>query len=201
LPLWAESGISVSPYEGGIDLNFGRVSSSTTVTKEVKVRITSNLGKQYQVFQRLEGGLVNERGVILNPSAVVFSTLRGSNSTGSLYQEEPVGLSYNDQLLYVSNFQGDSDSFFVVYTFRGERLNAYGQFLGKIVYTLRPLGEGEEKIAILNVYLKKIKPGKSGPLSWKGGVYYRRRGCEAKCLFRLRSGGAAYFQFGGYLPS
>ena len=154
LPLWAESGISVSTYDGGVDLNFGRVSSSTTVAKEVKIRITSNLGKQYQVFQRLEGRLVNERGVILNPSAVVFSTLRGSNSTGSLYQEEPVGLSYNDQLLYVSNPQGDSDSFFVVYTFRGERLNAYGQFLGKIVYTLRPLGEGEEKIAILNVCLK-----------------------------------------------
>lgn len=150
----AETKIFVSPMEGVMDLDFGEVSFSSLVNRRVKVEIVSSENKQYQVFQRLQEGLVNERGVRLNPSTIISYTLPGSSMRGSLYQQQPVSLSYNDQLLYVSAPEGGSDSFVVVYTLKGEKLNDYGQFLGRIVYTLRPIQGGEEEVAILEISLK-----------------------------------------------
>ena len=154
LNVWATLSLSVTPFEGGSDLRFGRVDSTYIVNKEVKVRVTTTGGTQYQIFQRLLEPLVNEYGVPLNSDALTAYTIRGSNIAGTLYQEEtPMPLSFGDQLLYTSNPNGDSDSLQLIYTIQGARLNTSGNFYGRILYTVRPIGEGEEKTYILEVFL------------------------------------------------
>ena len=146
--------LNVIPYEGGNSLRFGRVTVSDVVNKEVKIRITSTAGKQYQVFQRIVDPLVNEKGIQLNERALTSCALRGSNTAGALYQEQATELSFADQLLYTSSSAGEGDSFRMVYTLRGSRLNASGNFTGKIIYTLRPIGEGTQQTYILNVFIE-----------------------------------------------
>ena len=44
--------ISVAPLTGGNSLRFGRISSGDEISKEVRIRISSTDGRQYQVFHR-----------------------------------------------------------------------------------------------------------------------------------------------------
>ena len=150
---YAAFNISATPYEGGVSLRFGRVDASSLINKEVKIRVTSTEALQYQVFQRILEPFVNEKGQDLNMEAITSYTLVNSNSSGTLYQERPDILRYSDQLLYTSSSAGESDSFIVVYTIDGKKLDTPGRFMGKILYTLRPIGGGQEKNVFLDVYI------------------------------------------------
>ena len=96
---------------------------------------------------------MNEKGQDLNMEAITSYTLVNSNSSGTLYQERPDILRYSDQLLYTSSSAGESDSFIVVYTIDGKKLDKPGRFMGKILYTLRPIGGGQEENVFLDVYI------------------------------------------------
>jgi len=150
---YAAFNISATPYEGGVSLRFGRVDASSLINKEVKIRVTSTEALQYQVFQRILEPFVNEKGQDLNMEAITSYTLVNSNSSGTLYQERPDILRYSDQLLYTSSSAGESDSFIVVYTIDGKKLDTPGRFMGKILYTLRPIGGGQEENVFLDVYI------------------------------------------------
>lgn len=144
--------LRATPYEGGgTTVRFDKVHGSSSVNKEAKIKITSTDGKQYQVFQRIIEPVENERGVTLDMEALTSYTIRGSNFSGTLYQEQPSWLGYGDQILYTSSPGGDSDSFMVVYTISGDKVNARGQFLGKILYTVRSIDGGSEETSILTV--------------------------------------------------
>jgi hypothetical protein len=153
VPVEAALGLSVSPLSGGSTLRFGRVDPSRDVNQEVRVRITSTDGLQYQVFQRLEQSLVNEQGQPLNNDAVQIYTISGSNGSGSLYAQTPEPLSLSEQLIYTSNSAGDSDSFIVVYNASARRISGRGQFTGAVSYTVRAFGSTDRDTVILNVYL------------------------------------------------
>lgn len=135
-------------------MRFGRVDSARELNQEVRVRISSSDGRQYQVFQRLERPLVNEQGHILNHDAILVYTLSGSNGAGSLYAQAPEMVSSGDQLLYTSNPAGDSDAFVVVYNTSAERLARRGQFSGTLAYTVRAFGSGSADTVVLNVTLE-----------------------------------------------
>lgn len=154
LRLWADFGLSVIPYESGNNLRFGRVDEGSLINKEIKIRTTGSGGVRYQVFQRVLQPFVNERGERLDMGIVTSYMIANSNSGGTLYQQTSTNLSYSDQLLYSSNSAGDSDSFRAIYTAQGDRLNTSGNFIGKIIYTLRPIGEGTEQTYILDVLLE-----------------------------------------------
>lgn len=154
LTVEAALNLTVTPYEGGSSLRFGRVVASDVINKEVKIRITSTSGEQYQVYQRIIDPLVNERGIQLKRGVLSSYALRGSNASGTLYQEQAVELGFADQLLYTSSSTGESDSFRMVYTAIGNRLNSSGNFAGKIIYTLRPIGKGSQQTCILDVFLE-----------------------------------------------
>ncbi|MCP4653101.1 MAG: hypothetical protein GY858_06950 [Candidatus Omnitrophica bacterium] len=151
---WADFGLSVTPLEGGSALRFGRVGAPDVVTREVRVRITSDLTDQYRIKQRVLEPLQNDRGQQLDGEAVKFYTLQGSNSSGTLYQDVPSELGNFAQNLYTSTSTGNADSFVVVYSVNSADLDLSGDFIGKILYTLIPLqGGGSEQQIILNVYL------------------------------------------------
>ncbi len=146
--------LSVNPLEGGSSLRFGRVDLSEISNKEVRIRINSNEGNQYQVFQRIVESPVNEQGVSLDYQALTSFTLIGSNTAGTLYQNDEESLGFGEQLIYSSNPNGDSDAFTIVYSVKSDRLNSSGNFLGKIQYTLRPIGGNSQDNVFLNIVLE-----------------------------------------------
>lgn len=150
----AEVRLSVSPVTGGSSLRFGRVDGTQEVVEEVRVRITSTDGNQYQVFQRLLDPLTNENGVTLERDAIKTYTLLGSNAFGTLYAQNVENLTFSDQLLYTASSSGEGDTLTVVYAVQAQRLNASGRFLGRIQYTVRPIGGGSQDTTIFNVTLE-----------------------------------------------
>lgn len=145
--------LSVIPAEGGGSIRFGRIDTFSSEDKEVRIRVNSDEGQQYQVFQRI-GPLVNEKGETLYRSAILSGGLLGSNSRGTLYIQdvEPLGLS--DQQIYSSDPSGTADSFVVFYKVDPDALNVSGSFQGQMFYTVRQIGEGAIDERILTVTLE-----------------------------------------------
>lgn len=150
----AAMNLRVNPVRGGSSLDFGRIEGDRQESREVRLRITSTDGHQYQVFQRMIEPLSNIQGERLSQGVLKSYTLAGANSSGSLYQPTPTVVSQGDQILYTSGSMGESDSFIVVYTIDSDRMDRGGQFLGKILYVVRPLGGAGTSQAILDVRLE-----------------------------------------------
>jgi len=153
-PVAAALNLSVSPLNGGTNLRFGRVPASGLTNKEVRIRITSTDGNQYQVFHRVIDSFVNEQNVPIASDAMSTYTLIGSNAAGTLYAQNLERLGFTDQLLYSSSTGGNSDSFTAVYALDGSRIGASGNFLGRIQYTVRPIGGSTQDNVILNVTIE-----------------------------------------------
>ncbi len=167
--LYAAMNLSVNPSEGGNSLRFGPIdSASAVVSKEVRLRITSDEHQQYQVFQRVQNPLINEKGTILDQEAIKNYTLSGSNSLGTLYAQNETSLAYGEELLYTSNPNGDDDSFTVIYRIDKDQLSQGGNFLGKIIYTVRPIGGNSLQDAFLDIALD-IAENKNFELESSGG--------------------------------
>jgi hypothetical protein len=143
--------LSVTPVSGGSSLRFGRVSSGEETSQEVRIRVVSNDGQQYQVFHRLADSFLNEKNVPLGSGAVSTYTLIGSNGSGTLYAQNPETLGYTDQLLYSSASSGEGDNFTAVYVVNGDRAGATGNFFGRVQYAVRPIGGSGQDTVILNV--------------------------------------------------
>ena len=146
--------LSVTPRDGGSSLRFGRVDLLSSIDKEVRIRITSSGGEQYQVYQRILEPFRNERGNSLDRSVLVATSYPGSNSFGSLYLNNVERLGFSDQLIYTSDQTGNSDTLTVVYRVNANEMTASGNFTGQVIYTVRPVGSGAEGQIILNVFLE-----------------------------------------------
>ena len=147
-PSFAAVTITASPVDGSNSLRFGREDISSSATKEIRFRVNSSLAKQYQVFQRLENPLVNERGEGIEANVLRYSATIGSNSGGTLYGQGLDVVSRSDQIIYTSNENGDSDAFTLLYSIDPARMTATGLFQGRLVLTVRALDGG----ATQNVY-------------------------------------------------
>lgn len=148
--------LSVNPISGGNGLHLGRVETGDANSKEVRIRITSTDGKQYQVFQRIVDALINEKGETLGADAITAYGLNGSNASGTLYAQAPETLGYSEQLLYSSSPNGDSDNLTVVYSVRPERLSGSGNFVGRIQYTVRSIGGSGQDVVYLSLYMDAL---------------------------------------------
>ncbi len=147
----AAFGLSVTPYDGGRDLRFGRLTRVRT-NKEITIRTTSTSGKQYRVIQRLIDPLSNNQGQTISRQNFVVYGLRGTNKFGTLLdREEPV--SPGRTILYTSNTQGTADSFHVVYGIKNTQDVAPGEYRGRISFTLEPIDSSEApQRVIMNLF-------------------------------------------------
>lgn len=145
--------LSVNPLQGGNSIRFGRADKQHEINKEVRLRIVSTDGKQYQVFQRMVDPLRNERGGFMPHDAIEAYALVGSNSFGTLYLQGKETMSSGDQLIYTSSQNGDGDTLTVVYSTSRDAIDQSGNYFGKFQYTVRPIGGSTEDHAFLNVYL------------------------------------------------
>lgn len=162
-PVIAEVNLTVGPSDGTNSLRLGRVGMGMVNRKELRVRITSTDGKQYQVFQRLEGPIMNEKGESLDLNAVEMASQSGSNASGTLYLQNISRLSFGEDLLYTSGRNGESDSFLVAYSARPDLMNINGNLFGKLVFTVRAIGESSQDQAYIDLFL-------DGVSNWKASV-------------------------------
>ena len=131
--------LTVSPYDGGLDLRFGHVQSGVRASKEVSMRITSDIGKQYRVVQTYST-LTNSRGATIPAKAFVVYTLRSSNSTGTLRYDFESWVSSGPMDIYTSDRTGTGDSFVVVYGLNVPPNQVPGLYRGRLIYSLEPIG-------------------------------------------------------------
>ncbi|MFH0790399.1 MAG: hypothetical protein V2A64_02090 [Candidatus Omnitrophota bacterium] len=152
---FAAFNISVSPYEGGTDLQFGKVKNyGPYISKEVTIDITSDIGKQYQLIQTLIEPLSNDWGGMSVPqnNFTVYG-LRGSNKYGTLSAEQELPVSIGRSIVYTSTPAGNSDSFNLVYVLKNPFGVSSGYYRGRVAFTLEPIGSTQEPVTvILNVF-------------------------------------------------
>jgi len=152
---FASVSLSVNPIDGSNSLRFenmpiGRLENK----KEIRIRVNSSDGSQYQVFQRIFEPIVNEKGDALNLQAVETRTLSNSNSFGTLYLQNSNHLGMGDQLLYSSSQNGGSDSFIIGYSLDQGLINADGSFRGRLVFTVRGMGNASSDQVTIDVFLE-----------------------------------------------
>lgn len=145
--------ISLSPIAGGSTLQFSRSEVLSGTSRELRIRITSTESDQYQVFQRWVQPLTSSSGGGLQRDFLKYYGLSGSNGFGTLYGQVPEFISMGDRLVYTSAPNGSSDSFVLVYQVDRERLSSAGQFSGRLLISLRPIGSGQAQEAYLDVFV------------------------------------------------
>lgn len=131
--------LSVRPYEGGYNLNYGKISPiSGRVNKEVTVNIISDIAKQYRLVQALLEPLSTVQGSSIARNSFVVYGLRGTNQYGTLIGQD-IPVSWGNQIIYTSNQTGASDSFTLVYSFILPQDVEPGSYRGRIGLTLEPI--------------------------------------------------------------
>jgi hypothetical protein len=153
----AEIFFSVAPADGSSTIRFGRIINEP-ISVAVRVNITSSGGTRYEVNQRLLDPLRNDQSEALANNAVTFYTAGGSNAHGTLYQNTPAQLDTLNRVIYSSSPEGSTDSFTIVYQVNPSVITSSGNFLGRILYSVRGIGtNASEKEVILNCYLEYEK--------------------------------------------
>ena len=152
---FAAVALSVNPIDGSNSLRFENLPVAGAGNKqEIHIRVSSTNGTRYQVFQRMLEPIVNEKGEALNLQAVQTQTLSNSNSFGTLYLQNSDHLSMSDQLLYSSSPSGASDAFIIGYSLNQNLINSGGNFRGRLVFTVRGMGNDANDQVTIDVFLK-----------------------------------------------
>ena len=146
--------LSVTPYEGGYDLRYGKVGpASGRINREVTVNITSDIAKQYRLVQNLLEPLSLPQGSRISESNFVVYAIRGTNKYGTLNVAEEVPVSLSRQIIYTSSQSGPSDSFTLVYGLIPQSGIEAGSYRGRISFTLEPIDSTQDLVTvILNIF-------------------------------------------------
>jgi len=152
---YATVSLSVNPVDGSNTLRFGRSPMAADENnKEIHIRVASTDGSRYQVFQRIVEPIMDDKGNTLNLQAMGTQTISNTNSYGTLYLQNSDHLSTGDQLLYSSSQSGQNDGFIVGYTINKSLINTSGSFRGRLVFTVRGVGNGSSDQATIDVFLE-----------------------------------------------
>lgn len=160
-PCFAAFSLTVDPYEGGYDLRFGKSSTQDPkVVKEITIRVTTNIGKQYRVYQRLEKPLTTPDGVEIDHNNFKMYTLINSNTRGTLERIEEFPVMSSDTVLYTSDTAGTGDSFRVVYTLQPTIDQVAGSYHGRLIYYVVAIDSTQEQeVETLNMYADLTNEG------------------------------------------
>ncbi|MBF0484322.1 MAG: hypothetical protein HQL25_06410 [Candidatus Omnitrophica bacterium] len=156
IPCNAGVAVSVTPLDGSPNIRFSRLETQDDLLKEVRVRITSTEGKQYQVFQTLLDSPRNEQGQTLTPMAIKTYSRNDSNSSGTLYVQVPESLGLTDQLIYTSSPSGEGSNFSMMYMVDKDQINVSGNFFSRVQYEVRTIGSSAQARIFVNLYIDKV---------------------------------------------
>lgn len=160
-PSFAAFSLSVEPYEGGYDLRFGKAGTQDTkIVKEITIRVTTTIDKQYRVYQRLEKPLSTPEGVEIDRDNFKMYTLINSNTRGTLERIEEFPVMSSDTVLYTSDTAGTGDSFRVVYTLQPSIDQVAGSYHGRMLFYIIPIDSSQEQVVVtLNMYADLTNEG------------------------------------------
>lgn len=152
----ADFSLSVTPFEGGSDLRYGKIAATTgRVNKEIIVKVSSDINKQYRVIQSWLEPLTHPEGWTLGENSFFVYGIRGSNSIGTLNVEQEVPAGSLRLLLYTSNTQGAPDSFKLVYGLLVSANQRPGSYRGRLAFILEPIDSTQSLVrVILNVFVE-----------------------------------------------
>jgi hypothetical protein len=154
-PACAEFSLSVRPYEGGYDLNFGKIGlGASGANQEVIVNIRSDIGKQYRLIQSFFEPLTNSQGVSIPPQNTCFLyALRGSAKYGTLSVDQETPVNFSRSIIYTSNSQGLSDGFTLVYSLKGPFQVPSGSYRGRIGFSLEAIDSNQSPATVfMNIF-------------------------------------------------
>lgn len=106
--------------------------------KEVVIEISSNIKKQYQLSQNVYSGLTNKDGAAI-PSKYFTLKTEAIETKGALKFPEPQEVKKGETALFISDRQGSSDKFKVIYELTCPLDVASGDYSTRIVYSLSEL--------------------------------------------------------------
>jgi len=158
---WSAFRLTLTPFEGGYDLRFGRISvGDPKEVKELTITVTTDIGKQYRIFQRVDAPLTTADRYDIDRNQFKMYTLLNSNNRGTLERLEEFPVRYSDTLLYTSNPAGEGDSFKVVYTIEPFASQAPGHYSGRLLFILRPINSTQEQdTETINMYVDLSNEG------------------------------------------
>ena len=106
-------------------------------TYEVLVKISSNVGKRYQVNQMVATGLMNKEGYKILPKYFTCRTERAGTTKGSVRLEQKAEIEeQRDMSLFISDNDGSPDSFKVIYELTPPPDVQAGDYSTTLVYSL-----------------------------------------------------------------
>jgi hypothetical protein len=148
--------LSVTQIEGGFDLKFDKIETTDfKAVRQMRVRVNSDTGKPYRVFQQIIQPPATDQGRVLNPDQFKMYALQGSNSQGALIYrpEEPV--SQAQTLVYTSNASGGNDTFQLVYTVTPKADQVPGSYYGRMSFILVPVDMALSQVVVnVQIYIE-----------------------------------------------
>jgi hypothetical protein len=154
-PACAEFSLSIKPFAGGYDLNFGKIGlGASGANQEVIVNIRSDIGKQYRLIQTFFEPLTNSQGISIPTQNTCFLyALRGSAKYGTLSVEQETPVNFSRSIIYTSNSQGDSDGFTLVYSLKGPFQVPSGSYRGRVGFSLEAIGSSQGPVTVfMNIF-------------------------------------------------
>ena len=129
--------ISVTPQEQKYNIEFTNLKPGEGPrTSEVVIGVKSNLGRPYQVVQNVLSEMVNSKGEKIPEEDFTLRTVSVDNTKGVLKAADKIPVGKGGQLLFVSDEDGSSDRFKVVYELVCPDNLAAGSYSSRITYTL-----------------------------------------------------------------
>lgn len=156
---WATFKLTLEPhpYRGSDDLRFDRVDPTGEPRSEIlKVEISTDIGKQYEVTQNLLTPLTNPASGVSIPDENFIFYARRKMAQGVLnYIEQDTGVR-GTRNMYTSNSQGTADSFDLVYVIRTPLDVPAGVYQCRLGFSLRAINDPTqpEKTEPLNVIVQ-----------------------------------------------
>lgn len=136
VPVWADVTLTVTPAQGGasLEVDFGTARSlgpsgeleTDEVVRQVRLDVSSDSGRPYRVYQRVNGPWTGPAGEEIPPSAIRF--LISDVRTGINRFPSASPLAVGEQELFVSDQSGSAESLVITYVVKlppGQRAGNY----------------------------------------------------------------------------
>ncbi|MBN1522464.1 MAG: hypothetical protein JW928_08020 [Candidatus Aureabacteria bacterium] len=147
-----------------------------TATEEFIFQIETNIYKPYKVTQSIYEPFINDRNrqEIDSPDFLSYR-LFGDSIRGELYTNYQCPLSYSEDLLYLSDEEGGSDSFRIFYYLNNTSRLTYGEYSNFLTFQVVPSDkitdfESRELKVAMNFEIKRILDIKVSPVEGQGGL-------------------------------
>jgi hypothetical protein len=108
-------------------------------TFEIEVKIKTNLGKRYQVTQKVTSDLTNKSGKTIPSQNFTLRTEGLGDTKGILKCPQNVPIKPGDTTLFVSDKKGSADSFKTVYELTAAEGVLAGDYSASVIYSLMEL--------------------------------------------------------------